>query len=122
MAKWLLQREGRFIGDWKEVSRHDDEFAAIKAMYDEFDSGKEEDYCIREEGQRGMIYRAHRLVKTPCPRCGKDARVREMLWTYDCHGIPFRMVCEDCFVEIDAGPGYDGEYYDERDECIDYDY
>jgi hypothetical protein len=41
--------------------------------------------------------------------------------TYDCQGIPYRLVCDDCMEEIEE-KGYDGELYDERDECIDEDY
>ncbi len=46
------------------------------------------------------------------------------MWlTHDCHGIPYRYVCEDCWRDImDSDYGYDGEYYTELDECIDYDY
>ena len=42
--------------------------------------------------------------------------------TYDCHGIPFRLVCSDCHEKIMEDPGYDGEYYDEMDERIESDY
>lgn len=45
-----------------------------------------------------------------------------MLFTYDCHGIPFRLVCWDCYNRVMDEKGYDGEYYTEADECIDYDY
>ncbi len=44
-----------------------------------------------------------------------------MNFTKDCHGIPFRLVCFDCYTKL-MEKGYDGEYYDESDECIDYDY
>ena len=44
-----------------------------------------------------------------------------MMETYDCHGIPFRYVCPDCYDKA-MEKGYDGEYYTEADECIDYDY
>ena len=49
-----------------------------------------------------------------------DTLVAEM--TYDCHGIPFRTVCCECADKIYEAKGYDGEYYTEIDECIDYDY
>ena len=42
--------------------------------------------------------------------------------SYDCHGIPFRMICVPCADDIDSRGSYDGEYYTELDECIDYDY
>lgn len=70
-----------------------------------------------------------------CPVCGKEYRYTEScrgvlylgnntvaMRTYDCHGIPFRLVCFDCYNEIMDSKGYDGEYYTELDECIDYDY
>ena len=71
-----------------------------------------------------------------CPICGKKLKyienVRGVLYdeqdkcvavmSTDCHGIPFRTICEDCYENIMATKGYDGEYYTEADECIDYDY
>ena len=32
-----------------------------------------------------------------CPCCGKDVAREEMLFTLDCHGITFRLVCFDCY-------------------------
>lgn len=55
-----------------------------------------------------------------CPVCGKEKERQEMDYTTDCHGITFRLVCMDCWRKIMAR-GYDGEYYDERDEQIDPD-
>ena len=49
-----------------------------------------------------------------------DTPVAEM--TRDCHGIPYRTVCIQCYNEIMDKKGYDGEYYTEADECIDYEY
>ena len=75
------------------------------------------------------------IMEKPCPVCGKimkydesirgnyylgDTPVGEM--THDCHGIPFRTVCEDCYEKIMTEKGFDGETYTELDECIDYDY
>lgn len=45
----------------------------------------------------------------------------DMLFTHDCHGIAFRLVCFDCYEKLMA-KGYDGQYYDEADECLDEDY
>lgn len=56
-----------------------------------------------------------------CPYCGKEVEREDMLFTYDCHGIPFRLVCFDCYEKL-MEKGYDGEYYTEADECIDWDY
>lgn len=54
-----------------------------------------------------------------CPECGKEVPREDMSWTYDCQGITFRLLCQDCW-ETAMERGYDGEYYDERDECLDY--
>ena len=60
-----------------------------------------------------------------CPNCGKPFERGTGSWTYDCHGIRFRYVCDDCWYQImddENGKGYDGEYYTEADECLDWDY
>lgn len=57
-----------------------------------------------------------------CRCCGKQVERNDMQFTRDCHGIPFRLVCLDCYDKIMDEKGYDGEYYTEADECIDYDY
>ena len=36
----------------------------------------------------------------------------------DCHGIPFRTICVDCYDKVMDEKGYDGEYYTELDENI----
>lgn len=56
-----------------------------------------------------------------CPECKRMVVRQDMDFTRDCHGIPFRLVCFDCYMKL-MERGYDGEYYDEADECIDYDY
>ena len=56
-----------------------------------------------------------------CPECGKETERKEMIFTYDCHGITFRLVCHRCYDKLMA-KGYDGAYYTEADECLDYDY
>lgn len=60
-------------------------------------------------------------MKRTCPVCNKEVDRDEMEFTRDCHGIPFRLVCWDCYSEI-MDKGYDGQYYTEADECLDYDY
>ena len=55
-----------------------------------------------------------------CACCGKQVERNDMQFTRDCHGIPFRLVCMDCYNKL-MEKGYDGEYYTEADECIDYD-
>lgn len=56
-----------------------------------------------------------------CPICGHHADRKDMQFTRDCNGIPFRLVCWDCYDQLMA-KGYDGEYYTEADENIDRDY
>ena len=57
-----------------------------------------------------------------CPICGKGFDRSIMIWSYDCHGIPFRLLCYGCYEKVMDEKGYDGEYYTEADECLDYDY
>ena len=59
--------------------------------------------------------------KIVCPICEKEFDRVDMVWTTDCHGITFRLVCSDCWFDV-MEKGYDGEYYTELDECLDYDY
>ena len=53
-----------------------------------------------------------------CPCCEKEVERSDMLYTRDCHGITFRLVCSKCYRQLMA-KGYDGEYYSEADECLD---
>lgn len=50
-----------------------------------------------------------------CPVCGHQVQRSDMQFTRDCNGIPFRLVCWDCYDQLMA-KGYDGEYYTEADE------
>lgn len=56
-----------------------------------------------------------------CPVCGKAFKREDMIFTRDCHGITFRLVCFDCYDKVMRN-GYDGTYYSEADECIEEDY
>lgn len=56
-----------------------------------------------------------------CPVCERPVQRNDMQFTRDCHGITFRLVCCDCYSRL-MSKGYDGEYYTETDENIDYDY
>ena len=56
-----------------------------------------------------------------CPTCEKEVPRSDMSFTHDCHGIPFRLVCQDCYMKLMAD-GYDGEFYTEADENIHDDY
>lgn len=57
-----------------------------------------------------------------CTECLGSFKKDEMLFTTDCHGIPFRHVCYKCYTKLMSEKGYDGEYYTEADECLDEDY
>lgn len=58
--------------------------------------------------------------KLSCPICGRMVKRCQMERTYDCHGIPYRLVCGRCYDRIMDYPGFDGVEYDETDECIEY--
>lgn len=60
--------------------------------------------------------------KRICQVCQKEFPRSSMRWTRDCHGIPFRLVCCECYEKVMEGNAFDGEYYTEADECIDEDY
>ena len=64
-----------------------------------------------------MEYRDIRI----CPECRQEVERANMNFTRDCHGIPFRLLCQQCYQDAMA-KGYDGEYFDEQDEQIDEDY
>ena len=56
-----------------------------------------------------------------CPVCENEVLRSDMDLTHDCHGIPFRLVCFNCYSRL-MEKGYDGEYYTEADEQIEDDY
>ena len=62
-----------------------------------------------------------KLPKRPCicKECGKMFERSDMQFTYDCHGIPYRLVCPECYEKCMA-KGYDGERYTESDENLDW--
>lgn len=62
------------------------------------------------------------MDKRICPVCKREHVREDMLFTHDCHGIPFRLVCYNCYEKIMDEKGYDGEYYTELDENIWGDY
>ena len=68
-----------------------------------------------------MITELSEVRMCQCAICEGDFPRDEMNFTKDCHGIPFRLACLDCYERAMAN-GYDGEYYTEADECIDEDY
>lgn len=56
-----------------------------------------------------------------CPVCENEVDREDMNFTKDCHGITYRLVCNHCYERL-MEKGYDGELYDETDECLDYEY
>ena len=52
-----------------------------------------------------------------CQHCNKEVNRSDMLFTRDCHGIAFQLVCYECYNKL-MKTGYDGVYYDEWDEQI----
>lgn len=68
----------------------------------------------RNETEEELLERGLRI----CPICGTWHYREEMQFSIDCHGIPFRLVCMDCWQKIMDENGYDGEYYTEFDENI----
>lgn len=122
MGVFKLQEE-EYPGIYSELSEHDSFDAAMLAAVELFDSNRLDDFFIldAEEKRRFHIY-GYTLTEETCPVCGMTVRRYQMERTYDCHGIPFRLVCSDCHEKIMEDPGYDGEYYDEMDERIESDY
>ena len=121
MPKYMLQiSEG---GGWTDVREYDDYEDAAEGAGKLFDLGEQSDFRIFEPiAKHGTIIYPHRLIKDRCPICGKEVRRRNEMQTYDCHGIPYRYVCPDCYDKTMEEKGYDGEYYTAADECIDYEY
>lgn len=60
--------------------------------------------------------------KRECPVCHGMFDRNEMTFSLDCHGIPFRLLCCQCWYKIEDDRGFDGQYYTSADECIDEDY
>lgn len=56
-----------------------------------------------------------------CQVCEKEVLRGDMSFTRDCHGITFRLVCNDCWEKL-MSRGFDGAYYTEADEQIEDDY
>lgn len=78
--------------------------------------------CQTEDGLRSCMDCPHRdRDMRICPACGREVERRDMEFTKDCQGIPFRLLCWECYQKAML-KGYDGEYYDERDEQIEADY
>ena len=74
-----------------------------------------------ECGETCPYFEAEDSELITCKSCDMDFHREDMDFTKDCHGITYRLVCHHCYNKLMA-KGYDGEYYDERDECLDDDY
>lgn len=106
--------------NYRAVGEYDSFDAAYEAACKLFDGGREDDFIIDDGWPR--LIPSYKLVKEKCPRCGEETRPFEMQRTRDCHGIPFRRVCLNCYDEVMSTDGYDGELYDERDENLGCEY
>lgn len=115
---FVVQREWMY-GEYEDLKGFDTWNEAFKWMCDTFDaSNGDDDYRIKEVATECCWpFRAHQLMIERCPVCGRQVRRMEFAWTYDCHGIQFRLVCSKCRDEL-MSKGYDGEYYTEADETI----
>ncbi len=108
---------------YREIGEFDDEKRCWDAIERSVDQHQDCDFIICDNvSDINRRIGAHKLYKESCPECGKKVMHLDMQRTYDCHGIPFRMVCHNCYVHIMETKGYDGEYYTDADECIDSDY
>ena len=76
---------------------------------------------IKYRRQNGLSCRFEERDIRTCPVCEHEVDREDMYFTKDCHGIPFRLVCDRCYQRI-MSKGYDGEYYTEADEQIEDDY
>lgn len=75
--------------------------------------------CERKDSGLKCEYQ-ERDIRT-CPVCRNEVDRRDMNFTKDCHGIPFRLVCYRCYERL-MEKGYDGERYTDADEQIEDDY
>lgn len=123
MKQFTLQSEGMMTDQFENRSEHGSYDEAVEAAGALFDNGDDGEFRIAENatGQKWRLH-GHTFQKEPCPECGKEVRVRDMERTVDCHGIPFRRVCQDCYDRIMSARGFDGEEYTATDECLDYEY
>ncbi|HPR90723.1 MAG TPA: hypothetical protein PLD93_04755 [Synergistaceae bacterium] len=71
---------------------------------------------------RNQFTDEYKSLQMECPICGKTILRKNANMTHDCYGIPYRLVCPDCWEKTMDERGYDGEDYTEADECLDDDY
>ena len=120
---FVLQKEAYYHGMYDDVAGFMSYDEALAECCRQFDSGNDFDDWRIVEQRNGAVYPVpnYKLHKEPCTNCGKEVRMMDLVRTRDCHGIPFRAVCPDCYDRL-MSKGYDGEYYTEADENIDEDY
>ena len=63
------------------------------------------------------LYGNNELNLHQCACCEGIFETNDMQHTTDCYGIPFRLVCMNCY-EACMKNGYDGQIYNEFDENI----
>lgn len=119
-----LQQED-CLSVWYDTSKHSSYNEAFEEGVRQFDNGENDGFAILSVNDGVKVWHrfyGYMLHKEQCPVCGCGVRHMDLVPTYDCHGIRYRMVCEKCRTRIMDEIGFDGEYYDELDECIDEDW
>lgn len=61
--------------------------------------------------QNGLSCRFEERDIRTCPVCEHEVDREDMYFTKDCHGIPFRLVCDRCYQRI-MSKGYDEELFE----------
>ena len=122
--KSFVAQKEMYLGVYRDLAGFDTLDEAYMYICEDFDaSSGYDDYRIQETDS-GCTWPlpGYKLWIEECPVCGGQVRRIDLLRTYDCHGIPYRHVCQKCYDKIMEEKGYDGELYDETDENLDYDY
>ena len=96
---------------------------AIEGCGVQFDNKQYDEYrIIDQESAFKFRIPGRLLIPCICPICEGERRRIDMVWSRDCHGISYRLVCPECWDRILDEKGYDGAYYTAADECLEYDY
>lgn len=119
------ERNGILKISWEEVKEaHEKGYLHSIGCFLLYSKGNEEQFYeyewseIEKHHQNGGEFGVESRI---CSECGREVAKIDTTFTKDCHGIPFRLVCWDCYNRV-MEKGYDGEYYSEADEQIEDDY
>lgn len=98
---------------WEEVKEaHENHYLDSIGCFFLYDDGTEAQFYeyewseIEKHHQNGGEFGIEAQI---CPECEKKVTRMDMTFTRDCHGIPFRLVCWECYNKV-MEKGYDGEY------------